>query len=132
MSLRPCKYCGVTQPFDRFPRAKSTSPGMYHEHRCKACYARCARKRYQSDPTHQARQIACSMNHAVARRTRGRVTEQVDVETLAALILSAQACAYCQGLLDTFGSLGNRAKGDLLLGESQAWLTGIARGFPQT
>jgi 5-methylcytosine-specific restriction endonuclease McrA len=89
------------------------------------------------------------MNTAVAKRTRGRVTAQVNVEALAGLILTASACAYCGGPLDTFGyavdhiiplarngphtleNLAvacqpcNRAKGDLLEPEFRSVLTGI-------
>lgn len=89
------------------------------------------------------------MNAAVTKRTRGRVTDQVNVEALAALILSASTCAYCRGPLDTFGCAVdhiiplartgphtlenltvacqpcNRAKGDLLESEFRSWLAGI-------
>lgn len=139
---RRCKVCGREQRLTRFPRAKSTSPGIYYEHKCKDCYARQAREKYQSDPRARALQIARSMNGSMSKRRRGRSAEVVDVEALVNLILSASACAYCGVSLSRFGfavdhvvplSNGglhvlenlviacqpcNRAKGDLSLDES--------------
>lgn len=91
------------------------------------------------------------MNQAVAKRTKGRVTTTVDVESLVEKILSAKVCAHCHGSLDLFGgavdhvtplSRGglhvlenlvvagepcNRAEGDLLVDEFREWLAGVAR-----
>lgn len=143
---RRCKVCGREQPLTRFPSAKSTSPGIYYEHKCKDCYARQAREKYQSDPRARALQIARSMNASMLRRTRGRGDQVVEVEALVDLILGASNCAYCDVSLSRFGfavdhvvplSNGglhvmenlviacqpcNRAKGDLSLDEFREWL----------
>ena len=55
-SERICTDCGQTKPVDAFVRIRACQEGWYG--RCRACRARRARERYQSDTQERERQKA--------------------------------------------------------------------------
>jgi 5-methylcytosine-specific restriction endonuclease McrA len=151
--IRTCRTCRQTRAQADFPKDR---PDGSRHHRCLDCQAAAHRDRYHADSKRRALQIAYSMNGSVRRRFPE--APAVPADRLAAMILEADACAYCgvpndregrgfqldhvqplsQGGEHSLDNLSvacarcNRAKWDQSLSEFHDWLDRVLARRQQT